>query len=191
MKVYRLKITLQGITPPIWRRIEVESQHTLNNLHLMIQAAFGWSNCHLHAFQIANREYTYRFDDESSESDLDEREYTLEELLGNQVPQFQYIYDFGDHWRHLIEVEELKEGKPGVAYPICLAGKRASPPEDCGSVPGYYKCLEVLSNPNSLESRRLIDWMGPYDPERCDLDEVNVELSNWEEMVSIDNLLFD
>lgn len=39
--VHRVKITLRGGKPPIWRRLEVPSTITLRDLHDAIQAVFG------------------------------------------------------------------------------------------------------------------------------------------------------
>ena len=43
-----------------------------------------------------------------------------------------YEYDFGDGWEHTVVLEKVLPAKPGVNYPICIDGKRACPPEDCG-----------------------------------------------------------
>ena len=50
---YQLKIALRGSKPPIWRRILVPGDITLDVLHNVIQIAMGWTNSHLHSFEIA------------------------------------------------------------------------------------------------------------------------------------------
>ena len=50
------KITLKDIKPPIWRRIQVRDC-TLDKLHERIQTAMGWTNSHLHHFQIKDALY--------------------------------------------------------------------------------------------------------------------------------------
>ena len=52
--VYQFKITLRGIRPPIWRRIQVPDNYTFWDLHVAIQDAMGWFDAHLHAFEVAN-----------------------------------------------------------------------------------------------------------------------------------------
>ena len=64
-----------------------------------------------------------------------------------------HTYDFGDDWEHVIVVEEVAPAQPGVAYPRCLAGRRAAPPEDCGGLPGYDQLLEVLSDPHHSDHK--------------------------------------
>lgn len=50
--VHQLKVTLAGVTPMAWRRLQVRSATTLAELHEVLQVAMGWENCHLHAFEI-------------------------------------------------------------------------------------------------------------------------------------------
>ena len=50
-RLYQFKITLRGLEPPIWRRIQVKNC-TLDKLHEHIQTAMGWTNSHLHHFRI-------------------------------------------------------------------------------------------------------------------------------------------
>ena len=54
--VYQLKITLNDIRPPIWRRVQTKDC-TLARLHDIIQAVMGWQECHLHLFQIGEDRY--------------------------------------------------------------------------------------------------------------------------------------
>ena len=53
----QLKLTLVGIRPPVWRRLHVSNQVSLAKLHQIIQAAAGWSDQHLHEFDIAEQRY--------------------------------------------------------------------------------------------------------------------------------------
>jgi Plasmid pRiA4b ORF-3-like protein len=50
-QVYQLKISLRDIKPPLWRRVQVKDC-TLEKLHEIIQTCMGWSNSHLHSFEI-------------------------------------------------------------------------------------------------------------------------------------------
>ena len=53
-QVYQFKITLEGIKPPIWRRIQVLETYTFWDLHLAIQDAMSWIDYHLHEFEMVN-----------------------------------------------------------------------------------------------------------------------------------------
>lgn len=50
--IYQFKITLKEITPSIWRRIQVPSQCSFWDLHVALQDAMGWFDCHLHIFYL-------------------------------------------------------------------------------------------------------------------------------------------
>ena len=52
-----IKVTLDGLRPPIWRRLIVAGDATLLHLHLAIQVAMGWENYHLHCFRIDGVRY--------------------------------------------------------------------------------------------------------------------------------------
>jgi hypothetical protein len=49
--LYHLKISLVGIEPPIWRRIQVPNTILLCCLHDALQAVLGWTDSHLHQFE--------------------------------------------------------------------------------------------------------------------------------------------
>jgi hypothetical protein len=91
--------------------------------------------------------------------------------------KFTYTYDFGDNWRHVIQVEKVLAAEPGARYPRCVGGKRACPPEDCGGPWGYGDFLEAISNPKHPEHEDMLEWAGDeFDPEAFDLEAVNEEL---------------
>jgi len=50
--VFQFKITMRDIDPPIWRRILVPEKYSFWDLHVAVQDAMGWLDCHLHAFRI-------------------------------------------------------------------------------------------------------------------------------------------
>ena len=103
----------------------------------------------------------------------------LSEVLppGNRRPRFDYEYDFGDGWIHQLIVEERFPPEKGVKYPICVAGQRACPPEDCGGPWSYPEFMEAISNPDHRSHEEMLEWVGgEFDPERFDRDAVNGEL---------------
>lgn len=48
----QMRVSIDRIEPQIWRRLIVPSSFNLRDLHLVLQAAFGWTNAHLHEFEI-------------------------------------------------------------------------------------------------------------------------------------------
>ena len=110
----------------------------------------------------------------------DEDAVTLTELCPKVKSMLAYEYDFGDGWEHTVEVQKIVEAEDGVQYPVCLAGKGACPPEDCGGVWGYNDLLDALADPKHENHDDMVEWLGgPFDPEAFDLDEVNRMLSQW------------
>lgn len=170
---YQLKITLQDIDPPIWRRVVVPADFSLFDLHHVIQIAMGWEDCHLHDFMIKRQRYV-----SPSEEDLDDSGDESTTKLRDVVrarSKCTYQYDFGDSWDHLIMVEKTTADSAFVG-PMCIDGARACPPEDSGGSWGYVEKLEALSKADDPETEYLREWMGDFDPELFDLDSVNKDL---------------
>lgn len=136
-QVYQFKITLRGIKPPIWRRIQVPESCTFWGLHVAIQDAMGWQDYHLHAFGIPDpatrRKATIGIPDGPLDTEfLPSVRLKIADYFSMANRLASYEYDFGDGWLHEIRLEKILPEKEGVGYPICIAGKRACPPEDCG-----------------------------------------------------------
>jgi len=177
--IYQFKITLKDIRPPIWRRVQVRSNTTLGHLHWVIQFSMGWTNSHLHSFSIQGVEYgmlmpELGFDEMGVR---DEQSVKLSKVIPGEKFKFCYLYDFGDSWEHNILVEKVLDADPEINYPLCIKGKRACPPEDCGGVWGYRDFLEAIQNPDDPEHEEILEWVGGfYDPEDVELHEVNRQL---------------
>jgi hypothetical protein len=168
-RLFQFKITLRGVTPAIWRRIQVFDD-TLDKLHEHIQAAMGWTNSHLHEFIIEDRrcgDPELLDDDVEPFSGVDSTRTLMSEFLptGRTPVSFAYHYDFGDSWVHDVLLEGSPLPQPGVTYPQCVEGERACPPEDVGGTRGYAEYLEAIADPSHERHRELLDWNGPFNPE--------------------------
>jgi len=203
IQIHELKITLLGSKPPIWRRIAVPSDMRLSDLHEVIQIVMGWSNYHMHQFivpntqskptreELASLDWQKRYERLTMcrdrcwsdprmelEGAEDERKTKLRELAPAVKSKFTYEYDFGDGWEHQIEVVKSGPSVEGVKYPVCLDGKLACPPEDCGGIWGYYEMLEALQDPKHEQHIETVEWIRRnFDPERFDLKKVNAVLA--------------
>jgi hypothetical protein len=176
-EVYQLKITLRGIEPKIWRRILVPSTMSLPRFHRVIQATMGWLDYHLHQFIADGVCYGVPDPDGLLETN-NERYVKLSRLLKHEGDRIIYEYDFGDSWEHEIKLEKRRPFGDQVALPVCLAGDRARPPEDCGGIHGYQHLLEVIMDPGHEEHEDMLTWVGDgFGPENFDIDEINDALS--------------
>jgi hypothetical protein len=176
--VYQIKVSLRGAKPPIWRRLLVPGDITLNRLHLALLAAFGWHGGHLHVFDTAYGQFGRADRELGHRSD---GPVTLEQVAPALKDKIQYTYDFGDDWDHEILVEKVTAANPAVDYPLCTGGRRAAPPDDCGGIWGYQELIEVLTDPGHPEHEERLEWLGLTDatqfmPDTFDLDQVNQRL---------------
>ena len=178
-QVFQFKITLKGIKPPIWRRIQVPETYTFWDLHVAIQDAMGWDDYHLHEFELVNpltglKQSIGSPDKEFDREVFSELKQKLVDFFSMENRSAVYTYDFGDNWEHKIQLEKILPREEGVTYPICIKGKRACPPEDCGGIWGYAELLEILGNPNHEEFEEMLEWLGgEVDPEHFDVEEIS------------------
>jgi pRiA4b ORF-3-like protein len=177
--LYQIKITLAWSDPPIWRRVIVPADMTLNRFHDVIQWVMGWTDSHLHQFVVGKTFYGKpdpEFADMGSET-LSEKRYTIADLAPAAKKNFVYEYDFGDGWCHKIVVEKVLPPDPALKHPVCVAGANACPPEDCGGIGGYYELLAAVADPRHPEHENVKEWIGgEWDAARFDLEETNAIL---------------
>jgi hypothetical protein len=174
-RLYQFKITLLESNPQIWRRIQVKDC-TLDKLHERIQTAMGWTNSHLHQFEVDGERYG---DPELLDDGFEDFECVDSTVtkISKIVPkdgkrcQFLYEYDFGDGWEHEVMFEGCLIAEKGARYPVCVEGERNCPPEDVGGVWGYAEFLEAIANPKHEEHDRMLEWAGEFDPEEFDAGE--------------------
>lgn len=180
----QFKITLKGVRPPIWRRIQVPSSYSFWDLHVAMQDAMGWLDYHLHAFQLRSPAGGPRVEIgiPSDEPYLDLRET----LPGWEiaVPNYftlsnrraTYLYDFGDGWKHSVVLEKIEPLEDSRTLPVCLSGRRHSPPEDCGGIGGYRRFLEIIGDPTHEEHEDMLVWVGgSFDPEHFDKNSIRFD----------------
>ncbi len=151
MRTSRLRVTLRDVSPAVVRVIDVPATSTLRELHDLLQAALGWTDSHLHQFIAGDRTYGVPDPDWAEELHEDESGASLRDLPSS----FVYLYDFGDHWEHYVEVVG-----PGDESPACVDGQGGCPPEDCGGSHGYTELLAALADPEHEQHAELRAWAG-------------------------------
>jgi len=170
--IFQFKITLQGIRPTVWRRVLIPAKFRLIKAHRIIQAAMGWKDYHLHRFEIGGQRYSYPYPGTDWEDlrDISTRNLRARDLWSRRGIVVEYIYDYGDHWQHTIVLAKILPAEADAAYPACLAGERACPPEDVGGTSGYLEFRDVLRRPRHHEHAHYVAWSGgSFDPNAFDL----------------------
>jgi len=174
-----LRVELMGIEPLIWRRLRVPDGLAFKSLHGVLQVAMGWQNCHLHEFRVGATliGMTDQPELELAEDVEAEGQWTVAQLLAAHVEEFEYVYDFGDDWRHRIVLEPAARARVAGSSVLCLAGEGACPPEEVGGASGYAQFVEALADPAHVLHQSMADWVGEvWDIRGFDLNRVNREL---------------
>ena len=173
--VHQLKVTLRGARPPRWRRIIVASSTPLSELAAVLEAAMGWMGGHLHAFDAGDVIYETPGPDGFGggiRRSVDERTVTVAEVLDAPAATLRWDYDFGDGWEHDVVVEKILLADPALVYPVCVTGRRACPPEDCGGPWGYSELLAALTDPSHERHEELNERLpAGFDPKEFDASE--------------------
>ena len=174
--MYQLKITIDDITPPIWRLISVPETFSLNKLHHIIQISFGWTNSHLYMFgEYENKIGDPILWDDGETETLWDKKIKIRDVLQKIGDKLKYEYDMGDGWEHTVVLEKIEDR--GSKTGKCLDGARNAPPEDCGGIDGYNELIHHRCHPEKDGYIELLEWLGDeYDPELIDLKKVNKEL---------------
>jgi hypothetical protein len=166
-RIFQFKITLNGTEPPIWRRIQVPETFTFWDLHVAIQDAMGWNDSHLHEFRVKDPSLgltevvgipVEEFEGETKVHPGLEKKIADYFLAAGATAD--YVYDFGDNWRHTLELEGIIPRKEGIRYPLCIDGKRACPPEDCGGIEGFHDFLEAALVLGHKDHGQTLTWAG-------------------------------
>lgn len=177
---YQLHIQLCDTKPAVWRRLVVTDSITLDQLHRAIQSVMGWQNRHLYEFEIAGQRYGQPDPDTPDDPTMDARRYSLGQLLQGEPLSVRYLYDFGDGWLHRIKLESVDTiATPAALHslPMCMGGRNACPPENCGGVNGYADLIEALQDPEHPEHQSLRQRHGiNFDSKHFDLQRAQARL---------------
>ncbi len=169
--IARLLVTLDDVKPRVRRRIEVPLAIRLDRLHLVLQAAMGWTNSHL--YEIRARDVGWDLPDpDFGDGPLDARKARLVDVLEDVgTKTLKYLYDFGDGWEHTVKVERVADAVPGTAYPVLLDASGRCPPEDVGGSWGYGEFLDAIADPAHENHAEMMEWAGePFDPKTVDAE---------------------
>lgn len=172
-RIARIKITLKGVKPPIWRRVDAPLEIDLRQLHFIIQDAMPWSCSHHYQFTIHGADFGDPYPDMDTTPMHDASSLKLANLVEESVDRFDYVYDFGDWWEHRIQVEKVLDAERGTKYPKLIGGRRQSPPEDIGGASIYQQMTGKPSNSKSSKRGKSLGHPGgDLDTEEFDMAEI-------------------
>jgi hypothetical protein len=165
----RIRIELSDVHPPIWRVIELSSAVHLDGVHQVVQRAFAWNDSHLHRFAVGTSVwdndaelYLCPFDVREGEDEgIPEQDVRLDEVLVEEGDTLHYSYDYGDGWDHVLRLEAILDRGSDQVLAVCIDGRRAGPPDDCGGPGGYQELVSA----------------GAVDAEHFNVEEINASLS--------------
>jgi hypothetical protein len=191
---YQVRVDLTGTKPPVWRRLELASDLFLNEVHDILQIAFGWTDSHLHEF-ASGKDYYHRltehylcpFQADEGETGVPEEDVRLDEVLAKLGDKLWYMYDFGDDWMHVIKLEAELPRDDDAPRAVCIDGRRPGPSEDCGGVHGYESITAALDPGHPEHAEAVAEYAhmyggdanpGDYAPSPFDLEWINEALAD-------------
>ena len=168
--IAHLRIKLDDVEPVVLRRLQVPVMIRLDRLHLVLQAALGWTNSHL--YEIRARDVGWgEPDPDFGDGPLDASKARLIDVLEDLgAKSLKYLYDFGDGWEHSVRIERITDPVPGMKYPCLIDAVGCCPPEDVGAPLGYREFLNAIADPEHEEHDEMLEWIGgSFDPAAVDL----------------------
>ncbi|WP_251040262.1 plasmid pRiA4b ORF-3 family protein [Arthrobacter sp. ISL-72] len=197
--VLAVRVELVDSEPEIWRQLEVLGSLTLDQVHQVLQTAFGWEDAHLHRFTADDPFAPLRpVDGEVPEAlqwlpgqeceepeDTPEEDFSLDQLLALGSGAAFYEYDFGDSWLHRLELVSRRPANEGTPPARLIDGARRGPLEDSGGFPGYEEIMHALADPSHPDHAKHSTWVAeitgshePFDPAFLDIPRVNEALAD-------------
>lgn len=164
---YQLHISLSDSSPLIWRRLKVNANISLSELHQVIQIAMGW--------QAKGNYYFIRnaslITGSSEQSNIPQ----LRDVLTEETEPLEYIYKDEAHWHHCIKLEKVQN--KDLKHPTVSTGKNACPPEDIEGIKAYrHYCRDL---------KKIIKEQGPddslFDPKAFNKATINQQLKQFGE----------
>ncbi|MCP3915306.1 MAG: hypothetical protein GY711_07105 [bacterium] len=159
----RLRVTLVGASPPVWRQFLLRAEASFFDLHAAIQAC-GWEDAHLWGFRESSTGAVIAglpSDNLFGPPDPDARGVRLDSRLASGGDGCVYVYDFGDDWTHEIVLEAVETHESDFERAL-VDGSGSFPPEDCGGISGFMRLREFLETGKDPwgDDETLREWSG-------------------------------
>lgn len=163
-EIISLELVLTGSEPKIKRVVEVHKDIHLIDLHEVLQIVFLWENTHLYNFEIGKTSLI-NLDEEmpASKAALKKKYNTkLNAVIANGIKRMTYFYDFGDSWEVDIKFGKQSLADADILYPRLVSAENASPPDDCGGIPGFYGIAEILADKKHENYGDFKEWLSGW-----------------------------
>lgn len=176
-RVFQLRVELDGISPPVWRRIMVSGRASLHELHGVIQRAMGPGVDGGYRFEVDGVRYIDPADEPAPGRAAST--VSLESLALHGGARFVHMAEHhAEPWRHLVTLEQTAPRLVGQRLPACIAGGRAAPPDDCAGPRAYRELLAALADPLDPHAAELRSWLPEhFDPDYADVTSINASLA--------------
>jgi hypothetical protein len=195
-RIFQLKIVILNTEPLLWRRILVPENYSLGNIHLIVQSAVGFDNCHQHEFSFDNPTFGQTVQD-APDYLQNEESVLISTVFAEPDYGLGYRYNFHDNWEHEIRLEKVFEPNPDFSSPICIEGEGAGPLEEIGGYDQYNHMIKTFSEPSAVSAIGKLDEdtvkkpKEDYEPELFVIGDVNERLRIWDTWDWSDDLDMD
>ena len=187
--VYRLRVSLVGAEPEIWRTLDLPAGFTLAEVHDAVQIAFGWRQAHPHVFTDTDGRRWLDARSAAGGGGRADEDIRLRDVLTPEIGPLVYAYD--EVWEHLIELvpvdgsDESHSGADGAGVTL-VEGAQAGPLEDTGGVEALADLITAWGTKTDSrydDARDFVTagtgpWRSPYAPEQFDPDPVRQALAD-------------
>ena len=148
MSGYKMLLRLYS-QAEVWREVKIRDDITFEQLHIVIQKLFGFSDYHNYEFQIPHNDPD---DDLVNLGNLkgtigyDECEDIIISEILEDNPILLYVYDFGDNWEIIVhKLEDVADYKNKTALITDYKGKY-NPIDDMGGLFVFEEILEAVDD---------------------------------------------
>lgn len=178
--VIRLRLEIIGLSPSVWRVVDIHGNIILSELHKVLQAVMGWRSEYPACFvTLAGIHPIGEWPGAVGEP----ASRTLAELLDNPKREFIYDYEPDEPWRVACRLESDRlRGAGDDQLPCCIDGAGSAPPDGVGGRDGYADFLRMLNDPDADEDELedMLEWAGGnFDPDAFELGTVNRRLKKF------------
>lgn len=157
--IYKIRIILDA-EEDIFRDIEVDANDSMEEFHNTIAQSFGFLGNEMASFYTCDADWNQEeeialFDMNETGSDVRlMNETLLKEAMNVKNPKLIYVYDFLNMWTFFVELADIVENEPGVAYPNLLFSfgeLPETPPEKSFRADPSFDFDDTLENYDDLD----------------------------------------